>query len=154
MEPQKAKSIKSVGLVIAIFSGLIIFSNGMGALVFTLLGFGGTPQNIEPIEMNLLDILFDNIALFLLALVIFGVSYLFGGIYLSKYKLWAKNLLLITSYIFLILLWVLTGTSIYYTINESGLEFFAVLILIMALVFTFPLIFLVRFLSINKMHFN
>ena len=152
MEFQKPKSIKSVGLVIAILSGLLIFSNGMGALVFTLLGFGGAPQ--EAIEMDFLDILLENFALFCLVFVFFGILYLVGGIYLSKYRLWAKNLILLTSYIFLILLWLLAGTVVYYTINEAGLEFFMGFILITTLIFSFPLIFLIRFLVINKMHFD
>lgn len=152
METQKPKSIKNVGLIITIFSGLLIFSNGMGALVFTLLGFGGMSQ--EPVEMDFLDILFENFALFCLAIVFFGVLYLIGGVNLAKYRLWSKNLLLITSYIFLILLCLFASTSIYNASNESGLEFLIVFMVITVLVFSFPLIFLIRFLKKNEMHFN
>lgn len=152
METQKPKSIKNVGLIITIFSGLLIFSNGMGALVFTLLGFGGTSQ--EPIEMDFLDILFENFALFCLVIVFFGILYFIGGVNLAKYKLWSKNLLLRTSYIFLILLCLFASTGIYYASNESGLKFIVAFFIISVFAFSLPLIFLIRFLKRNEMHFN
>jgi hypothetical protein len=40
MEEQKPTSVKTVGLLVAIFSGLIIFGNGMGALAFSVIGMG------------------------------------------------------------------------------------------------------------------
>lgn len=36
---QKPVTIRVIGLIVSVFSGFVIFSNGMGALAFTLGGF-------------------------------------------------------------------------------------------------------------------
>ena len=58
MEEQKPKSIKIIGLILTIFSGLLIFSNGMCAIVFKLIGIG---NDINQANSNTATLFIKNI---------------------------------------------------------------------------------------------
>ena len=149
METQKPKSIKTVSLIITIIAGLMIFSNLMGALMFTLIGFGDTSYQGSS-ETTFVDILFDNYAIFCLIFVVIGGLYFIGGINLRKYKLWAKNLIVILSGILIIIniTFMILGIKTY--IADEEMLFLMILSVFMGMVFSLPLFFLIRYLSKKK----
>ena len=155
MNTQKPKSIKNVGLIIAILSGLVVFSNSMSALMFTLLGFNDF-ENTDATDLTMIDYVFNNISYFLLLLVVLGVLFFIGGIQLMKYKLWAKKLLLTSSIVLITLLTLLLISGIYAAFDDIEVIFALSLIAFIWLVFSIPLLFLIRFLNKNeiRIHFN
>lgn len=146
MEIQQLKSIKNISLIITVISGLIIFSNLMGVIMHTLLGFGDTSYQ-ESSETTFIDSLFDNYIIFCLTFVFIGVLYFIGGINLKKYKLWAKNLIVILSVCLIIisLAFVILGINTY--IADKGMLFFMILSIFMGIAFSIPLFFLIRYLN-------
>ncbi len=149
MDTPKPKAVKNVGLTIAILSGLVIFSNAMGALMFTLLGFNDY-ETIETSDLTALDYFFNNISNFLLILVVIGVLFFIGGIQLMKYKLWAKRYLVVLSLILISLLTLLLSSAVYSAITNSEIVFGAILILIIWIGFSVPLLLLIRFLNKSR----
>ncbi len=146
MNLQKPKSIKNTGLFISIFAGLVVFSNGMGAFIFTLLGFNDYDSKEIPNVISL-DYFFNNISSFLLILVLFGVLFFVSGIYLMKYKIWAKNLILGLSIVLISLLSLLLFSGIYTVFNDNEYVFALILIVIIWMMFSIPLFLLIRFLK-------
>lgn len=146
METQKPKSIKTVGLTIAILSGLVIFSNGMSALMFTLLGFNDY-ENSEATDLTSIDYVFYNIQYFLLFLVVLGILFLIGGIQLMKYKMWGKKLLLVVSIVLISLLTILLILGIYSIIINNEVVFALIPIVLIWFVFSIPSLLLIRFLN-------
>lgn len=146
MDTQKPKAIKNVGLTIAVLSGLVIFSNGMGVLMFTLLGFNDY-ETIETSDLTAIDYFFNNISYFLLILVIMGGLFFIGGIQLMKYKLWAKRYLVVLSFILITLFTLLLSTSVYSAIRDSEMVFAAIPIAFIWIGFSVPLLLLIRFLN-------
>jgi len=155
MEIQKPKSIKTVGFAIAILSGLVIFSNGMSVLIFTLLGFNNY-DNSEAKDLTGIDYVFNNIQYFLLLLVVLGILFLIGGIQLIKYKNWAKNVLLTLSILLIGLLTILLILGIYSTIIDNEVVFALIPIALIWFVFSVPILFLIRYLNKKEIqaHFN
>jgi magnesium-transporting ATPase (P-type) len=146
METQKPKSIKNVGLTIAILSSLVVFSNGMSALMFTLLGFNNYENN-EAQDLTNLDSFFNNIQYFLLLLVAIGILFLIGGIQLMKYKIWAKKLLLTLSIVLISAFTLILILAIHSAYVDNDALFALIPIAFIWLAFTLPLFFLIRFLN-------
>lgn len=146
METEKPKSIKNVGLTIAILSGLVVFSNGMSALMFTLLGFNNYENN-EAQDLTNMDSFFNNIQYFLLFLVVIGILFLIGGIQLMKYKMWAKKLLMTLSIVLIGVLTIVLILAIYSAYVDNDALFALIPITIIWLLFSLPLLFLIRFLN-------
>src|SRR5690606_16370337 len=74
MEEQKPKSVRTIGLIVSIFSGFIIFSNALGALASSLVGFGDDQNRQEEFaEFNLMEFMFDHYLLMCFIMVIIGV---------------------------------------------------------------------------------
>lgn len=146
MDTQKPKSIKNVGLTIAILSGLVVFSNGMSALMFTLLGFNNYENN-EDQDLTYIDSFFNNIQYFLLLLVAIGILFLIGGIQLMKYKMWAKKLLLTLSIVLIGVLSIVLILAIYSAYVDNDALFALIPISFVWLAFTLPLWFLILFLN-------
>ena len=96
MEEQKPQSIRSVGLIVAIFSGFIIFINAMGILAFAL---SGTDQVIsdarrseETNSAELVEFILDHYAEICAFMVGVGIVYLLGAVNIRKYRRWAGKL--------------------------------------------------------------
>lgn len=155
MEVQKPKSIKIIGLLVSIFSGLIILSNAMGALVFSLMGFGGTQNRQEEFsEFNIIEFLFENYSFMCLFMVAIGIFYLIGGLNIRKYKLWAKRLVTFLSAFLIVVIWGLM-ILIASMVNGFDLQFFGIAAMITAVFWSTPLGLLVWFLNKKdiKKHF-
>lgn len=96
MEEQKPQSIKTVGLIVAIFSGFIILGNAMGILVFTLTGTNETINDARRSEeansMEVLAFILDHYAGICVFMVGVGIVYLLGAVNIRKYRRWAGKL--------------------------------------------------------------
>lgn len=153
MEEQKPKSVRTIGLIVSIFSGFIIFSNGMGALAFSLMGFGDNQsEQKETSEFHFLGFLFENYIYLCLTMVAIGVLYLIGGLSIRKYKLWANKLVTYISAVLIVLIWTL---MIAMTSGQQDMEIFSVGALMTAVFWSTPIGLLIWFLNKEsiKKHF-
>ena len=155
MEEQKPKSIKTFGLIVAIFSGFIIFSNGMGALAWTAIGMGEemeiqSTENSDPISF-----LFSHYIEMCLVMLIIGIAFLISGLFVRKYKLWASRMVSILSFIIMLIIWGLMISMSISTGQQEGMEVFSYGAIINALFWSTPLGLLIRFLNKKevKKHF-
>ncbi len=156
MEEQKPKSVKTIGLIVSIFSGLIIFSNGMGALAFTLNGLGENQNGKnEKSEFNLIEFLFDNYIYMCLLMVTIGLLYLIGGLNIRKYKLWANKLVTCLSLLLIVLIWTLSIAMATMVAEHNERELFSIGAIIPALLWSIPIGVLIYFLNTKeiKKHF-
>lgn len=155
MNAEEQKSIKTVSLLIMILSGLMIFSNLMGAFMFTLLGFG-EPINNNADETTFLDSIFENYMIICLVLVIIGGLYFIAGINLRKLKLWAKNLIVLLSGTLILINLAFVGLGIKMFIADKGMLFFMVLSLFLGIILSLSLFFLIRYLNKKEIreHFH
>lgn len=145
MEEQKPKSVRTIGLIVSIFSGFIIFSNGMGALAFSLMGFGDNQsEQKETSEFHFLGFLFENYIYLCLTMVAIGVLYLIGGLSIRKYKLWANKLVTYISVILIVLIWTL---MIAMTSEQQDLKIFTAVAIMTAVFWSTPIGFLIWFLN-------
>lgn len=105
MENEKPKSIKTTGVIIAILSTLAIFSNGMGALMYTLLGMG--KEQAEKAFETPIEFIFSHYVKLCLFMMVIGSVYLLGGLFLRKYKLWANRFVTSISVIQILIVWII-----------------------------------------------
>jgi hypothetical protein len=141
------KTIKVVGLIMIIISSIIIFFNTMGSLVWSFIG----SENIENSEVS-----FEEIFIVIcLTMILFGIFFLIGGIFIRKLKLWANYMVSIVSSIFTILLW-FVSISFYIKAIDPGFIFFKVILIVTSFFFSAPLLLLVWFLNKSnvKSQFN
>ncbi|MCR9248902.1 MAG: hypothetical protein NXI20_00705 [bacterium] len=155
MEDQKPKSIKTIGIVIIVISVLMIFSNSMGALAWYVIGIGGdmVPENAG--EFDPLIFLLSNYVVMCLSIVFMGLFLLVGGIYITKYKLWANRLVSIIAGLMFLLIW---GLMIALSVGlggQVGMGLLAFGAIINALFWSTPVVLLIRFLNRKsiKSHF-
>ena len=100
MENQKPKSVKTVGLLITIFSFFIIFSNFSGMLAGQMF-----VEMTYSDDFNAIDFILKNYTKMCALIIIVGLSFMVGGIYLGKFKLWAKKLLIVLSIMLILIIW-------------------------------------------------
>ena len=154
---EKPKSVRTIGLIVSIFSGFIIFSNGMGALVFTLLGFG-SENSEQPVisEFNLIDFLLTNLSYVCLVMVAIGVLCLIAGLNIRKYKLWANRLLTYLSSLLIVLIWTFMLTLFSIITGQQEMVLFALITILTALFWSTPIGLLIWFLNTEKIkkHFT
>lgn len=149
MEEQKPESIRIIGLIIAIFSGFIILSNGMGALAFVVVGVNdGTqapPNPLEPRSFMLTHYL--ELCLFMVAL---GFLYLVGALNIRKYRRWASKLVSAISLFLIIFIWT-TMLALFSSVEGTfELKVFRLAAIASAVLWSTPLGLLIWFLNRDK----
>lgn len=148
MEEQKPKSIKTMGLLIIIFSGIIVFSNGMGAVAWSVMGMGKEEhQNTEISDP--MSFLFAHYMEMCLIMLVIGIAYLIGGIFLRKYKMWANKMVSVLSILVILIIWGLM-IAMFVTTIEEGMAIFSYAALINGLVWSTPVALLIWFLNKKK----
>ncbi len=144
MENEKPKSIKTIGNAIMVLSAFIIFSNGMGALMWTLLGIGEASQTgltfQTPVEFIFTHYL--ELCLFMIAI---GSTYLFGGLFIRKYKLWANRFVTVISIIQVLIVW--TIMLIMRSSFGQELEILNIWTIVVAVIWSIPFGLLIWFLN-------
>ncbi|MCQ0110434.1 hypothetical protein SAMN04487906_2961 [Zhouia amylolytica] len=149
MQEQKPKSIKTIGLLVAIFSGFIIFSNGMGALAWSVLGIGNDLNKSE-IQTDPISFLFSHYLEMCLIMLLIGIAYLIGGIFIRKYQLWANKMVSGLSALIFLIIW---GLMIAITISigqQDGMGVFSYGAILNALFWSTPIALLIWFLNKKK----
>jgi hypothetical protein len=146
METDKPKSIKTIGIAIMVLSAFIIFCNGMGALMSTLIGLEEASQSGQtfktPIEFVLAHYL--EMCLFMVAI---GTSYLLGGLFIQKYKLWANRFVTVISGIQVLIVWTIMLITRASFGKEPGLEILNIWTIVVATTWTLPFGALIWFLN-------
>jgi NAD/NADP transhydrogenase beta subunit len=95
MTENKPQSVRTLGSVLKALSGLIVFSNSMGAFAYFLTGMGDMPSssgNVEPDE-QVLVLLVENFLTLCLIMIAVGLLYFVGAHSLKTFKLWALRLI-------------------------------------------------------------
>ena len=143
----KPKSIKTIGIAIMIMSGFIIFSNAMGAVASTLIGLDGiTPpgQSDPSTPFTFLIAHYFEMCLFMVAI---GIAYLFGGLFIRKYKLWANRFVTAISGLLILLFWTIMLIMRGSFPQEPGFEFTNTWIIVVAMAWSAPFGLLIWFLN-------
>ena len=155
MEEQKPESIRTVGLIIAIFSGLIIVGNAAGAIAYSTAGTyeetTGAPAADDP-----LSFLFAHYIEICLLMVALGFLYLYGALNLRKYRGWASKLVSAISLFLIIFIWT-TMLGLFSSFEETNeLKVFRLAAIASAVVWSTPLALLIWFLNREniKKHFD
>ena len=148
MEEQKPKTVKTIGLFIIIFSVFIIFSNVMGAIVFSFFKLGEY-RNIknEISDFNLIEFLFKNYVSMCITMVLIGLIFFFCGFYLRKYILWANKLLTYLSIILTIIIWSLMIAFFVMFSKQNENVLFILSSIISAILWSTPFILLIWYLN-------
>jgi hypothetical protein len=156
MEEQKPKSIKTSGLLVAIFSGFVIFSNGMGALSFSAMGMGEELDTQPAENPHLLSFLFSHYIEMCLIMVMVGITSLIGGIFIRKYKMWANQMVSVISVILILVIWSLMTSFFLIARQQGGMEFISFGALFGGLFWSVPIGILIWFLNKKKIknHFD
>lgn len=144
MKEGKPKSIRTIGIVIAVISALTILSNLLGLLLAnTLLVSAKYIEEVPYLNENLTYV--KPIAL--LSTAIFVVAFV-AGVFIMRYKNWARKLVQIIVVIYLLFFWyqaVFIAPNNPFDKGEFGFEN-----LIGALVWSVPIILLVTYLNKEK----
>ena len=145
MENDKIKYIRTVGITIVVLSAFIIFSNGMGALMAILIEYSeGSQPTIEATPMAFIFAHYLEMCLFL---VLIGIAYLFGGIFIQRYKLWANRLVTTISALQVLVVWTMMIIVRSSFAEQEGLEILSVWTIAVAPIWTLPFGLLIWFLN-------
>ena len=145
MENDKIKSIRTVGITIVVLSAFMIFSNGMGALVVLLIESSeGSQPTIDATPMGFIFAHYIEICVFL---VLIGIAYLLGGIFIQRYKLWANRLVTAISALQVLFVWLIMVIVRSSFAEQEGLEILSVWTIAVALIWTLPFGLLIWFLN-------
>ncbi len=135
---EKPKSIRIIGLIVLIIASMTTFSNSMCALVLSFVGGPGIVIRLA-----------GSVALL-------SVGFLFGGIFLRQYKLWASRLLTVFSILLIITTWyfALSAGTVIAAQEQAG--FVVVIFAFLALIGSVPPALLIGFLNRSKIrqHFS
>jgi hypothetical protein len=146
MDGEKPKSIKTIGTAIMVLSAFIIFSNGMGALMSTLMGLGEASQSGQTFQTPI-EFVFAHYLEICLFMVAIGTAYLLGGLFIKKYKLWANRFVTVVSGVQVLIVWtimLIMGASF---AQEPGLEILNTWTIIVAMTWSVPFGLLIWFLN-------
>jgi hypothetical protein len=102
---QKPKSIKTIGLLICLFAIFLILINGIGVLSWLSIY-----EELDSTETKWNDPISFYFSYFIeigLVMMIVGIIYLIGGIFIRKYRLWANQL--VSGFSILLILFHLIG---------------------------------------------
>ena len=154
MEEEKPKSIKLIGILVAIFSVFVIMSNGLGALVAYKMGMIEDIKNVSQDTTNSgiipMLFLFKHYIEMCLILVVIGIGCLIGAIFIIKYKVWANILVTSISVLFIILIWTLMIVMSISMGFESDVNLFKYISVFIAIFWSTPLGLLIWFLNRKK----
>jgi len=143
-------SVKQAGLIVTIVGGLMVFSNGSGALMHTMMNadttFAPPPEGSPTLGLTV-DEAFNNYLTLCLTMVLVGAMYFVGGVFIRRYKKWANRLVtILTAVLILGIWWMSIGFSSSMQLDPvvKPLSFFPYIV---AVVISVPFGLLIRFLN-------
>ncbi len=155
MEETKPSSIKVIGLLIIIFSSFMIFSNVLGLLVNWSMESDFVPSEISNENQDPISFDFDYFVLLGLLMMSIGISFLIGGIYIRKYRLWANKMVTVLSSFIILIIWGLMITIFFVMGQIEQMNMMKYGALLNALIWSTPLIITIWYLNKKRirMHF-
>jgi hypothetical protein len=155
MDNKQKRTIRIIGIVIIIFSIFIAFSNGMGALMFSIMDGSGSQNTTQPQNTDLMTKIWDNYVTLCLGMILIAAIKIIGGLGLIKYKNWGRLTLIATAILFLALMLIFTiiFISCLTRIPEFG-SVGIILSLFSLLIIMIPFILLIRYLLQEKIKIN
>lgn len=99
MENKQTKTIKTVSVIVIVFSAFIVFSNVIGALIYSLLGSSNKNPNIT-LTAQIADgfnFLWAHYLQLCFSMSLIGICNLVGGIGLLKLKNWGRLIIIASS---------------------------------------------------------
>ncbi len=144
-----------MGVLIAIFAGFIIFSNGTGAIAFSVLDLAEEfAEQREARGMDGINFVLSHFTELCLIMIFLGVLYLIGGIFLTKYKKWAGQLITAISGLVFIGIWTVIIVMFQAIESQKGMEVFSTGAIITAIIWSIPLVLLIWFLNRKKIRIH
>jgi hypothetical protein len=91
-----------------------------------------------------------------LIMLLIGIPYLIGGIFIRKYKLWANRMISILSILLFLIIWGLMIAMSISAAQQDGMEIFSFFAILNALIWSTPVALLIWFLNKKKIkiHFT
>lgn len=105
-----------MGLVIAIYGGLIILANAMGSLIMRAFDFLDELNHTD--ESMPMQFLFRHYLEISVWMIVLGAGYLIGGLFLRKCKRWAALLISVISCLLIAVIWKM-DLAMYAEINDE-----------------------------------
>jgi hypothetical protein len=146
MKEEKPKSIKTIGTAIMVLSALIIFSNGMGALMSTLIGLGEASPSGQAFQTPI-EFVFAHYLEMCLFMVAIGSAYLLGGLFIKKYKLLANRFLTVVSGVQVLIVWTIMLIIRTSFGQEPELQILNIWTIVVAITWTIPFGLLIWYLN-------
>lgn len=132
------KSVKTIAQIVIIIAIMMIFGNAIGLIVIHgLLSEVADSFSNDPIMSK-----YDQISIFSLVM---GIGFLIAGINVLKFRSWARTLMIICLFVFVLGMWAL-GIYMLFNLNEVPI-LFGIAVLLTALFWTVPPILLFRFFN-------
>ncbi|MFZ6052558.1 hypothetical protein [Halocola ammonii] len=149
MKENKPKSIKTIGLLVSLLAGFIIFSNSMGLFAWNFNDFAPELKDSNQVAKDPFSFLIFHYSEMCLTMIALGVCFLIGGIFIRKYQLWASRLVSIVS-VLLILIIVFVTVALSVMLAAQGQLPLIAFAVFGALVWATPIFLLIRFLNRAK----
>jgi len=141
MKENKPKSIRIIGIVLAVLSVLAVVSNLLGLLMFENITEGG--NSTEDIPYYAQSLAYIKPIAIISAVLASGL--LIAGIFITRYKNWARLLAQIVATVYLLFFWYLSIFIAPFNSFDKGE--FGIEQLIGMLVWTVPVVFLIMYLN-------
>jgi ABC-type spermidine/putrescine transport system permease subunit II len=150
MEEKDRKTIKTIGIILIVLSALIAFGNGMGAIVFLIIG-KFEPSSSGKNDFNAL--IWNNYLILCLTTLFLAILNIIGGIGLTKYRNWGRVLVIIDSTLFIVLM-IIVSVALMFLFKESLGPIGLLMPILSGLTFMIPFILLIRYLTRHKVRIN
>jgi len=149
MEDNQTRNLKTISIIIIIFSILTVFSNGLGSLFFLIMGEQEGINN--EVTSDPISFVWSHYLQLCICTVFFGIINIIGAIGLRKLRNWGRVFLIISSLVISVLIIFITIVLINSTIKNNILrpvEIFA--IILSMFLFLLPFILLIKYLTKDK----
>lgn len=155
MDNNHKRTIRIIGIVIIVFSIFVAFSNGMGALMFSIMDGSGTQNPAKSQNTDLMTKIWDNYVTLCLGMILIAAINIIGGIGLIKYKNWGRVTIISTSILILTMMLIFSIIFISYSIEIPDFGFVGIILSSFSiLIIMIPFILLIRYLRQEKIKIN
>lgn len=147
---EKPRIIRTVGLVVTIFAGCVVFTNAIGALAFSFILSGEEISPTVSFSENPMAYVFAHYLELCLIMIAIGILYLIGGLNIRKYKAWAGKLVTVISALLIVFIWGLMIMMAYSATGFNTIDIFSLGTILIAVVWSAPFALLIWFLNREK----
>lgn len=144
MKQEKPKSVRTVGIILAVFSAFMILNGVLGFFMIDFLLDSFSDWEALPENKNL----FNYIKPLLILSIIIGLIFLVAGIFIARYKAWARMLAQVIAVLYLLSIWYIAIFLAPYNPFDRGV--LSIDSFVGPLFWSIPIILLIRFLNKEK----